>query len=46
MWLHLVLKNGQQIILDLKPVWFNEGARHLSDVAGILILSSENPLDF
>ena len=25
--------------------WFNDGARVLSDVAGSLILSSDNPLD-
>ena len=27
-------------------MWFNEGARLLSNVAGNLILSSGNPLDF
>ena len=33
-------------ILVLKPVWFSDGARLLSDVAWGLTLSSDNYLDF
>ena len=32
-------------ILVLKPIWFNDGVRLLSDVAGDLIHSSDSPLD-
>ena len=49
-WLNLALSCFEHwpssFILILKPMWFYDGARLLSDVAGDLIFLSDNPLNF
>ena len=42
---HARFSKVRMLFISLKPIYFNDGARLLLDLAGGLILSSDNPLD-
>ena len=45
-WDFILFHCSSNFILGLAPIYFNDEARLLSDVAEGLLLSADNPLDF